>query len=469
MAPRLASPDDVSAEDIPPLAYDNEQELLDVLARLRQELEDRVDKQCSAPTSSKAKGKQKARDTDKARVKDIVLNQFFDHVQLAVLSNCSIAGMPYEQYKREHPSAGAYPSERVKTQPKNRQYADDSETQPFSEELHKRVLINQNQLFDDREVNIRKRREEPAMAAQAVGEIIDTDTQRLAAMQRASLHFIEPKPSTKTRKSVGAPKVLPADNWSAARYSTNASFVFSQAYTKAVVDLLAPQSEDYICDLGCGSGELTRDLLQLVPHGLIVGVDSSADLLAKAKELLSGDGNVELVLRDGHDLGTLPDSDAKFDAVFSNAALHWMSRDPQAVADGAHKVLKHGGRFVAEMGGFMNVAGVRAALYDAVAKRGQDPASLDPFYWPTPAAHTRVLEKAGFRVESCELVPRYTPLPTGLSGWLETFAFAFLKPFSADEGKRIIREVCDKLEVDMKSEEGWAVMYTRLRFKAWKD
>ncbi|KAM0787150.1 hypothetical protein ACM66B_006401 [Microbotryomycetes sp. NB124-2] len=260
-----------------------------------------------------------------------------------------------------------------------------------------------------------------------------------------------------------------SDNWTAARYEKNASFVFSQAFTEAVVELLDAQPEDCICDLGCGSGELTRDLLKLVPNGHIVGVDSSENLLSKARQTLGNETNVELVLRDGHDLGTLADSESRFDAVFSNAALHWMSRDPQAVSDGAYKVLKRGGRFVAEMGGFMNVAGVRAALYEEVASRGADPASLDPFYWPTPAAHTRVLEKAGFRVESCELVPRYTPLPTGLAGWLETFAFAFLKPFSAEEGRQIIDTVCDKLAVDMKTEEGWAVMYTRLRFKAWKD
>ncbi|KAM0787151.1 hypothetical protein ACM66B_006402 [Microbotryomycetes sp. NB124-2] len=185
MAPRSASPKDISSEDIPPLAYDSEHELLEVLARLRRELEERVNRQCNAITSSKSKGKQEASSVDKDRVLDIVLQQFFDHVQPAVFSNCSIAGVPYEQYKREH----AMP--------------DDTETQPFSEELHKRVLINQNQLFDDREVNIRKRREEPAMAAQAVKEIIDTDMNRVEATRATPLEFADSKPPPKPRKSVG--------------------------------------------------------------------------------------------------------------------------------------------------------------------------------------------------------------------------------------------------------------------------
>ncbi|KAK4047292.1 hypothetical protein OIO90_006253 [Microbotryomycetes sp. JL221] len=257
------------------------------------------------------------------------------------------------------------------------------------------------------------------------------------------------------------------DNWSAERYSKNASFVFSQAYTKAVVDLLEPQPEDHVCDLGCGSGELTLDLSKLVSRGRVLGVDSSQDLLERATELTRNSPNVELVQLDGHDLGTLEST--QFDAVFSNAALHWMSRDPQAVAKGAYHVLKPKGRFVAEMGGYMNCAGVRAALYQAVRERGQDPQTLDPFYWPTVEAHTKVLENAGFRVETCELVPRFTPLPTGLAGWLNTFAFAFLQPFTKEQGQEIVQEVCDKLSVDMESEQGWAVMYTRLRFRAIKD
>ncbi|KAK4047293.1 hypothetical protein OIO90_006254 [Microbotryomycetes sp. JL221] len=190
MAPRADSPDTSSAEDIPPLPYDSEQEVLDVLARLKRDLERRVEQHCKA----KGKGKQKASFIqNKDQVMDIVLKQFFDKIQPAVLSNCTIAGMPYAQYKQLQETG-----------------EDSIETQPFSEELHKRVLINQNQLFDDREANIQKRVEEPAMAANAVRELIDADMGRLDALAAARVEFVDSKPpQPKGRKSVGVGKAEP--------------------------------------------------------------------------------------------------------------------------------------------------------------------------------------------------------------------------------------------------------------------
>ncbi|ORY88679.1 S-adenosyl-L-methionine-dependent methyltransferase [Leucosporidium creatinivorum] len=262
------------------------------------------------------------------------------------------------------------------------------------------------------------------------------------------------------------------DQWSAGKYNNNASFVYSKAFTNAVVQLLDPKPTDHILDLGCGSGELTLEIAPQVAS--IVGVDLSANLLAKAKAnaaASSAGDNLTLIERDGHDLSTLPaEHQGAFDAVFSSAAMHWMKREPKEVAKGAYGVLKKGGRFVSEMGGALNMVGVRSTLHQVLKRRGHEVEKLDPWYFPTPTEQKRVLGKAGFRVESCELVPRITPLPTGLSGWLETFGFAFLDHLSPTEKQEVIDEVCDALKVDMWSEdEGWVVMYVRLRFKAWKD
>ncbi|GAA5823217.1 hypothetical protein JCM10212_001116 [Sporobolomyces blumeae] len=179
-----------------------------------------------------------------------------------------------------------------------------------------------------------------------------------------------------------------------------------------------------------------------------------------------------------------------FDAVFSNAALHWMKRDPARVVRGVWDVLKSGARFVGEFGGFLNMIGVRSALHSALSRRGIDPNEVDPWFFPTERHYRALLETQGFVVESCELVPRMTPLPTGLEGWLETFAFAFLDAVgssptadrsssasttTSDRGDRdvrseVIREVCDACQVDMRDPVSgkWRVMYVRLRFKATK-
>lgn len=139
--------------------------------------------------------------------------------------------------------------------------------------------------------------------------------------------------------------------------------------------------------------------------------------------------------------------------------------------------------------------GVRSALHTALISRGYDPIAVDPFYYPTSVAYRTILESQGFRVESCgsffvfrcpfqvysrlmsrivlraiELVPRITPLATGLEGWLNTFAFSFLNHLPPATRAQVIAEVCEKMKVDMMDDQGeWTCMYVRLRFKAWKD
>ncbi|KAM0747290.1 cyclopropane-fatty-acyl-phospholipid synthase [Meredithblackwellia eburnea MCA 4105] len=262
------------------------------------------------------------------------------------------------------------------------------------------------------------------------------------------------------------------DQWSSKVYNTNAHFVYSTAFTSAIVNLLAPKPGERILDVGCGSGELTLELVPAVgPQGFIHGTDSSSDLLKKANELKKEQGatNIQFDKLDGHDTDSLPEG--SYDAVFSNAALHWMKADPPKVVAGAYKVLKKGGRFVAEFGGHLNMVAVRSALHQVMKEKGHDSIPLDPWYFPTAEDYSKVLKAAGFRVESAELVPRITPLPTGLRGWLETFAFTFLEPLESQAEKdAVIDEVCNRLAFDLETkEQGWRVMYVRLRIVAYKD
>ncbi|GAA5964228.1 hypothetical protein JCM3765_002777 [Sporobolomyces pararoseus] len=266
------------------------------------------------------------------------------------------------------------------------------------------------------------------------------------------------------------------DNWSTDVYSSNASFVYSSKFTSPVVELFAPQSGETILDLGCGHGSLTLQSLlpAVLPHGSIIGLDSSADLLSTAKSSSAALSNEEQsrvawIEMDGHDLveATKEVENQSVDAVFSNAALHWMKEDPKRVIEGVHRVLKPKGRFAGEMGGFLNMIGVRQALHATLRQRGYNP--VDPWFFPSPGHYRQLLEEVGFQVETCELVPRPTPLPTGLKGWLETFAFDFLSVCkSQEEREEVIEEVCKLCEMDMKDPANgeWMVMYVRLRFKA---
>jgi trans-aconitate methyltransferase len=159
---------------------------------------------------------------------------------------------------------------------------------------------------------------------------------------------------------------------------------------------------------------------------------------------------------------------SEFDAVFSNAALHWMKRDPDAVIQGVRRALKPGARFAAEMGGHGCVAAVTVALCATLEKYGvSDPVALIPWYFPTPDDYRERLERAGFKVESIMLVPRPTPLPTGMRGWLETFAIPFTKSVAQEKRAAFLDEVVERLRPVVCDEKGqWTADYMRLRFLA---
>jgi len=243
--------------------------------------------------------------------------------------------------------------------------------------------------------------------------------------------------------------------WNAEQYAKNARFVSDLG--QAVLDLLNPQPGERILDLGCGDGALTERLVAAGAN--VVGVDSSADMVRAAK-----DRGLDARVVDGYTL----EFDSEFDAVFSNAAMHWMKRDPDAVVAGVYRALKPGGRFVAEMGGHGCVAAITVALCATLQERGlSNPADLIPWYFPTPDEYQARLEAAGFVIEHIALIPRPTPLPTGMRGWLDTFAIPFTTTLPEYKRGEFLDEVTEKLRPVLCDSNGrWTADYMRLRFLA---
>jgi SAM-dependent methyltransferase len=222
-----------------------------------------------------------------------------------------------------------------------------------------------------------------------------------------------------------------------------------------VIERLAPQPGERILDLGCGDGALTVKLVELGCD--VVGVDAAPDMVRAARER-----GLDARVLDGHAL----DFTREFDAVFSNAALHWM-REPDRVIPGVARALRPGGRFVGEMGGHGNVAAIVTALLAVLARRGSDGEALIPWYFPTPAAWRSRLEAHGFTVTSIELIPRPTPLPTDMGGWLDTFAANFLRALPAPDRAAARDETIALLRPSLMDEAGrWTADYVRLRFSA---
>ena len=243
--------------------------------------------------------------------------------------------------------------------------------------------------------------------------------------------------------------------WDPARYIANARFVAELG--APVVDLLAPLAGERILDLGCGDGYLTRKLADLGCD--VVGVDASAAQIESARSL-----GLDARVADAQKLAFGPE----FDAVFSNATLHWM-RNPDAAIDGAWRALKPGGRFVGECGGAGCVALIRASLEGSLANRGHRLADHNPWYFATGEEYAERLRARGFIVESCVVFPRPTPLPKDVSSWLETFGENFLRPIPASDRAAFLEEVQEKLRPVLFGADGkWTADYTRLRFRAVK-
>ena len=246
-----------------------------------------------------------------------------------------------------------------------------------------------------------------------------------------------------------------SQHWDPERYARNARFVADLG--APLLDLLDTHSGQRVLDLGCGDGALTEKIAALGAE--VVAVDASAEQIAAARKR-----GLDAHVADGEALAY----EAAFDAVFSNAALHWM-RDPEAVIDGVWRALRPGGRFVGEFGGGDNVGAIRRALIDALNRRGLDGAAADPWFFPTAEQYRGLLEARGFRVESVALFERPTPLPGELAGWRETFAESFFKQVAPEARNALLQEVVEALRPTLCDAEGrWTADYVRLRFAASK-
>jgi len=241
------------------------------------------------------------------------------------------------------------------------------------------------------------------------------------------------------------------NDWNAKKYNKHADFV--SALGMPVVELLNPQKGEKILDLGCGDGTLALELEKFGAE--VVAVDLSEDMVAKSKEkglnahVMSA---TELVYEN------------QFDAIFSNAVLHWVKESQLAVKK-IHKALKNNGRFVAEFGGYGNIQHIRLAMKEVFSKHKEYGEFVDPWYFPTVTEYQEILESVGFKVEQIELIPRPTPIDD-IANWLDIFANGIasnLTDAQKIEFKHEVKAILkDKIYT---TEEGWVADYVRLRVR----
>lgn len=250
-------------------------------------------------------------------------------------------------------------------------------------------------------------------------------------------------------------------HWNAATYDDKNSFVWKHG--QGVIELLAPRSGERILDLGCGTGHLTN--LIATADADVVGIDKSTTMIDEARRLYP---KLRFEIAEGADFHF----EEPFDAVFSNAAIHWM-KDQPSVARCIWDALKPGGRLVAEFGGKRNIHAIRAALTDAVKSIGAE-VSFEPFarYYPSIGEYATLLEAQGFRVAWASHFDRPTKLDEGENGmrnWLLTFADNVIEALPADRREEVIADVARKLKSTLFRDGSWFADYKRLRIIAFKQ
>lgn len=241
-------------------------------------------------------------------------------------------------------------------------------------------------------------------------------------------------------------------NWDASLYESDHAFVWK--YGAELLPLLDPQPAERILDLGCGTGHLTAEIAATGSQTL--GIDSSADMIGQARQNYP---KLKFQLADARTFSV----DEPVDAVFSNAALHWIP-EARPVAQALHRALKPGGRFVAEFGGKGNNAKVIAALKEAGAS---DP--LLTFYFPSIGEYAGLLESEGFEVRFATLFDRPTELEDparGLEQWLLMFQQKALAAIPAESRGRAFRQIEDRVRPELFYDGKWHIDYRRIRVVA---
>jgi trans-aconitate methyltransferase len=249
------------------------------------------------------------------------------------------------------------------------------------------------------------------------------------------------------------------NDWDPDDYERGHEFVYE--YGGDVVDLLDPAAGERVLDLGCGTGHLTARIAGSVgPAGRVVGIDRSPEMVARARE---AHPEVEFLRADARTFAARE----PFDAVFSNAALHWID-EQDAVAATVADLLGPGGRFVAELGGTGNVEAIVAATTAACEERGY--AVENPWYFPSVGDHATLLEDHGFEVRFARLFDRPTDLdgPEGLREWLGMFGDSLLASVPPADREAVVGDVEDRLRGALYDGASgtWTADYRRLRFVA---
>jgi trans-aconitate methyltransferase len=251
------------------------------------------------------------------------------------------------------------------------------------------------------------------------------------------------------------PNATTRQTWNASLYDDQHAFVWKHG--ESLVELLGPAAGERILDLGCGTGHLTARIAEAGAE--VIGLDSSAAMLEQARAAYPA---LPFVPGDARAFAF----DRVFDAVFSNAMLHWITQ-PEAVIRCVCAALRPGGRFVAELGGRGNVQAIVAALRVAAERLGMS-LELPVWYFPGVAEYAGLLEAAGLEVRLAMLFDRPTPLQgaDGLRAWVRMFAGSVVANVPQERCEEFLNALEEAARPVLFRDGVWHADYRRLRVVA---
>ncbi len=254
--------------------------------------------------------------------------------------------------------------------------------------------------------------------------------------------------------------IIKKDSWNAGLYDTKHSFV--SAFGEELIEWLNPLAGERILDLGCGTGDLADKLDKAGVS--VMGVDNSTNMVEQAYR------KYPHILFDVQDATSLSFKD-EFDAVFSNAMLHWV-KQPQKALQCIFQALKPGGRFVAEFGGKGNVKLIADEVILQLNRLGSEYTPHQfPWFFPSIGEYTSLMEEAGFRVILAQHFDRPTPLQgkDGLRNWIEMFAGSMLGGLSEETKDEILLNSEERLKNQLFQDGVWMADYKRIRVLGIKE
>lgn len=250
------------------------------------------------------------------------------------------------------------------------------------------------------------------------------------------------------------------DIWDATLYDGKHGFV--SKYGNNVINILEPNMGESILDLGCGTGDLTKTLYDLGVY--VTGMDKSANMIEQARFKYP-----DIPFQVG-DATALP-FDETFDAIFSNATLHWI-KSPEKALQSIYHSLKKGGRFVAEFGAKGNVKTITNSIEKQFAMLGLTyQQERFPWYFPSVGEYASLMELVGFKVVYASQFERPTPLEggNGLRNWIEMFGKMMFIGLEYETIQKIITGVENDLRDTMFQDNSWIADYERIRVKGIKE